>query len=78
MNNINDSAAGVSASYDPINNRFVLANNTTGDVGISMQDVTGNFLAATGLVRRHAEPREKSALHLERRHAADCQPVQHD
>jgi len=49
MNNINESAAGVSASYDPINNRFVLTNNTTGDVGISMQDVTGNFLAATGL-----------------------------
>jgi len=49
MNNINESAAGVSASYDPINNRFVLTNDTTGDVGISMQDVTGNFLAATGL-----------------------------
>jgi flagellar hook-associated protein 2 len=39
----------VTASYDPINNRFVVANDTTGDVGISMQDVTGNFLAATGL-----------------------------
>ena len=49
MNNINESAAGVTASYDPVNNKFVLANNTTGDVGISMQDVTGNFLAATGL-----------------------------
>jgi flagellar hook-associated protein 2 len=49
INNINASAAGVTASYDPINNRFLLANNSTGDVGISMQDVTGNFLAATGL-----------------------------
>lgn len=49
INNINASAAGVTASYDPINNRFVLANNNTGDVGISMQDVTGNLLAATGL-----------------------------
>ena len=51
LNNINDSAAGVSASYDTVNNRFVLANKTTGDVGISMQDVPGqgNFLAATGL-----------------------------
>jgi len=49
MNNINNSAAGVSASYDVVNNRFVLTNKTTGDVGISMQDVTGNFLAATGL-----------------------------
>ena len=49
INNINASAAGVNASYDPINNRFVLANTNTGDVGISMQDVTGNFLTATGL-----------------------------
>jgi flagellar hook-associated protein 2 len=49
LNNINASAAGVSASYDPVNNRFLLANKTTGDVGISMQDVSGNFLAATGL-----------------------------
>jgi flagellar hook-associated protein 2 len=47
--NINQSSAGVSASYDPNNNRFVLTNTSTGDVGISMQDVTGNFLAATGL-----------------------------
>jgi len=49
MNNINASAAGVSAAYDPVNNKFVLTNKTTGDVGISMQDVSGNFLAATGL-----------------------------
>lgn len=49
LNNINSSTAGVTASYDSINNRFVLTDNTTGDVGISMQDVTGNFLAATGL-----------------------------
>jgi flagellar hook-associated protein 2 len=49
LDNINQSSAGVSASYDPNNNRFVLTNNTTGDVGISLQDVTGNFLAATGL-----------------------------
>lgn len=26
-----------------------MTNNTTGDVGIAMQDVTGNFVAATGL-----------------------------
>jgi flagellar hook-associated protein 2 len=51
LNNINESGAGVSASYDPVNNRFVLANNTTGDLGIAMQDLPGqgNFLAATGL-----------------------------
>jgi flagellar hook-associated protein 2 len=49
LNNINESAAGVSAAYDSINNRFILSNNSTGDVGISMSDNTGNFLAATGL-----------------------------
>jgi flagellar hook-associated protein 2 len=49
LNDINNSAAGVTASYDSVDNRFVLTNNTTGDVGISVQDVTGNFAAATGL-----------------------------
>jgi flagellar hook-associated protein 2 len=46
---INNSEAGVTASYDGANNRFVLTNNNTGDMGMTMQDVTGNFLAATGL-----------------------------
>jgi flagellar hook-associated protein 2 len=50
LQEINDSAAGVTATYDGANNSFELANNTTGDVGISLQDVTGNFLAATGLL----------------------------
>jgi flagellar hook-associated protein 2 len=49
LDDINNSAAGVTATYNTINNQFVLTNNTTGDVGISAQDVTGNFLAATGL-----------------------------
>ena len=46
---INESAAGVVASYDSLNDRLVLTNKTTGDLGISLQDVTGNFLAATKL-----------------------------
>jgi flagellar hook-associated protein 2 len=49
LDRINSSAAGVSASYDVVNNRFMLANKTTGDVGIALADVTGNFLAASGL-----------------------------
>jgi flagellar hook-associated protein 2 len=49
LDRINESAAGVSASYDSVNDRFVLTNKTTGDVGIGLEDVTGNFLAATGL-----------------------------
>jgi flagellar hook-associated protein 2 len=46
---INSSAAGVTATYDSVNNRFELTDTSPGDVGISLQDVTGNFLAATGL-----------------------------
>jgi flagellar hook-associated protein 2 len=49
LKRINDSNAGVTASYDSVNDRFLLANKTTGDVGIALEDVTGNFLAATGL-----------------------------
>ena len=49
LDRINSSDAGVTATFDSQNDRFVLTNNTTGNVGISMQDVTGNFLAATGL-----------------------------
>lgn len=46
---INESAAGVTASYDAVADRFVLNNQTTGDVGIALEDVTGNFLSVTGL-----------------------------
>jgi len=46
---INNSAANVTASYDPLNDRFQLTNKSTGDVGMALEDVTGNFLAATQL-----------------------------
>jgi flagellar hook-associated protein 2 len=49
IDRINSSSAGVTASYDTVNDRFVLASKTTGDQGIALEDVTGNFLAATGL-----------------------------
>lgn len=51
LDRITSSTAGVTASYDSLNNRFTLTDKATGDVGISMQDVAGhgNFLAATGL-----------------------------
>jgi flagellar hook-associated protein 2 len=49
LQRIDNSTAGVTATYDLADNQFQLTNNTTGDVGISMKDVTGNFLAATGL-----------------------------
>lgn len=49
LDRINNSSAGVTASYDAQNDRFNLTNKNTGDTGIVLQDVTGNFLAATGL-----------------------------
>jgi flagellar hook-associated protein 2 len=51
LERITNSTAGVSASYDSLNNRFVLTDKATGDVGITVQDVAGkgNFAAATGL-----------------------------
>jgi flagellar hook-associated protein 2 len=49
LDRINNSTAGVLATYDPLSNRFSITNKTTGDMGISLSDVTGNFLAATGL-----------------------------
>lgn len=49
IDRINNSTAGVTASYDAVNDRFVLTSKTTGDQGIALEDVTGNFLAASGL-----------------------------
>jgi flagellar hook-associated protein 2 len=46
---INNSTAGVTANYDAVNDRFMLTNKSTGDLGIALEDVTGNFLAASGL-----------------------------
>lgn len=49
LDRINNSAAGVTASYDALNDRFLLSSKTTGDMGFALEDVTGSFLAATGL-----------------------------
>ncbi|HEU5125183.1 MAG TPA: flagellar filament capping protein FliD [Verrucomicrobiae bacterium] len=49
ISRINASSAGVTASYDTVNDRFILASKATGDMGIALEDVTGNFLEAAGL-----------------------------
>src|SRR5664280_20268 len=51
LDRINSSSAGVTASYDTLQDRFVLFNKSGGDTGIVLQDTPGqgNFLAATGL-----------------------------
>ena len=50
MDRINASAAGVSMSYDRVNDQFTLTNKVTGNLGVAVEDITGNFLAAAGLV----------------------------
>lgn len=50
VQSINSSAGGVTANYDSINDRFTLVNKTDGDVGISLEDLTGDFLAKTKLL----------------------------
>jgi flagellar hook-associated protein 2 len=49
MNRINQSGAGVLATYDAVADQITLTNRATGDTGIGLEDVSGNFLAATGL-----------------------------
>ena len=49
IDRINQSQSGVLASYDAVSDRVILTNQSTGDLGVSVEDVTGNFLAATGL-----------------------------
>lgn len=49
MKRINASAAGINASYDAANDRMVLTNKVTGDLGISIQDGTGNLAGVLGL-----------------------------
>lgn len=48
LQRISDSAAGVTATYDAVNDRFVLTNKATGNTGLSGEDSTG-LLAAMGL-----------------------------
>lgn len=47
---INNSAAGVTASYDSVNDQLSLRNKVTGDIGFSVSEGSSNFLQATGLL----------------------------
>jgi flagellar hook-associated protein 2 len=49
INRINDAGAGVVAAYDSANDRVVLSNRDTGDVGITVDESTGGLLDAMGL-----------------------------
>lgn len=51
LNRINNSTANVTATYDSLQDRIILANKTTGSVGLTRAEgTTGNFLTATGLL----------------------------
>lgn len=50
ISRINASAAGVNATFDTLSDRLVLTSNKTGSSTITVADVAGNFLAATGVL----------------------------
>jgi flagellar hook-associated protein 2 len=50
VNRINASTAGVTAAYDAVQDRLRISALQTGAQSISLQDVTGNLLAATGVL----------------------------
>lgn len=49
LSRINASTAGVVASYDSTNDRVVLTNKTTGDVGLGLDEAPNGLLSALGL-----------------------------
>lgn len=58
---INASTAGVTASYDPANDSLSLVNKSTGDIGISVADTSGDLLSSLGLVSGATLNRGKNA-----------------
>lgn len=50
LRRINTSEANVNATYDPLADKIKLETQETGGISISMEDVSGNFLTATGLL----------------------------
>jgi len=62
---INNSATGVTASYDSGADRMVIVNNATGDTGFGLSETAGGFLDAVGLSMSSANAattRGKNAL----------------
>ena len=49
LTRINQSGAGVTATYDVGNDRVALTNTTTGDIGIGVSEAAGGLLGALGL-----------------------------
>lgn len=62
LKRINDSSAGVTASYDAANDRVVLTNESTGDLGISVSEAAGGLLGALKLTSGTTFTRGDNAL----------------
>lgn len=58
---INASGAGVTAAYDALNDRVTLANNATGDLGMTLGESAGGLLGALGLASGYTTTRGKNA-----------------
>lgn len=61
MKRINASGAGVTASYDAVNDRMALTNSATGDLGITVSETAGGVLGALGLTSGHTTVRGENA-----------------
>lgn len=61
MKRINASGAGVTASYDAVNDRMTLSNSATGDLGIAISEAAGGVLGALGLTSGHTTVRGENA-----------------
>lgn len=61
MKRINASGAGVTASYDAVNDRVTLSNSSTGDLGLTLSETAGGVLGALGLTSGHTTVRGDNA-----------------
>jgi flagellar hook-associated protein 2 len=56
LGRINNSAAKVTASYDPLADKVILQAKDTGSINISLEDTSGNLLEALGVLNATQEP----------------------
>jgi len=61
LKRINSSGAGVTASYDAVNDRVQLDNSRTGDLGMTLSESDGGLLGALGLTSGFTSTRGKNA-----------------
>jgi flagellar hook-associated protein 2 len=61
LKRINSSGAGVSATYDAVNDRVQLDNSKTGDLGMTLSEASGGLLGALGITTGFTSTRGKNA-----------------